>query len=119
MRVLAVIVAALFVSACADRRTVATVEKPSIPQSEAECDARGGNWTTLGIAYPGKPKVCDLKTTDAGNVCSDSSECQGSCRAPEHVAVGLEASGTCSAYASNFGNILVVEHGSVRSLTVE
>jgi hypothetical protein len=119
LRVLVLITVALLASACAGQRPVATVAKPSIPQSEAECGARGGNWTTLGLPYPGKPKVCDLKATDSGKVCSDSSECQGLCVAPDSVASGLKANGTCSAYLSNFGNVRVVEHGKVGLLNVE
>lgn len=110
---------ALAVSACADQKLVATVAKPSIPQTEVECAARGGNWAVLGLPYPGKPKICDLKTTDSGRVCSDSSECQGSCVAPEGVEGGLKTIGTCSAYMANFGNVRLVEHGKVELLNVE
>ena len=109
----------LLISACAGPRLAATVPKPAVPQTAAECGARGGNWTTLGISYPGKPKVCDLKTTDSGKACSDSSECQGSCVAPDSVVSGVNASGTCSAYVSNFGNVKLVEHGKVMLLNVE
>jgi hypothetical protein len=119
LRVLVWITFPLVISACAGPRLAATVPKPAIPQTATECGARGGNWTTLGIPYPGKPKVCDLKTTDSGKVCSDSSECQGSCLAPDRVASGVKASGTCSAYVSNFGNVKRVEHGKVVLLNVE
>jgi hypothetical protein len=113
LRVLVSIIVPLVVSACAGPRLAATVAKPAIPQTAAECSARGGNWTTLGLPYPGKPKVCDLKATDSGKVCSDSSECQGSCVAPDNIASGAKASGTCSAHVSNFGSIKIVEHGKV------
>ena len=119
LRVLVLIITPLLVSACAGPRLAITVSKPATPQTAAECSAHGGNWTTLGLSYPGKPKVRDLKTTDSGKVCSDSSECQGSCLAPERVVSGLHAIGTCSAYVSNFGNIRLVEHGKVESLNVE
>ena len=119
LRVLVLITVASLASACAGQRSVAPVAKPSIPRTEAECGARGGNWTTLGLPYPGKPKICDLKTTDSGKVCSDSSECQGSCVAPDSVASGLKATGTCSSYVSNFGNLKLVVHGKVVLLNVE
>jgi hypothetical protein len=119
LRALASIIVPLVVSACADPRLAATVSKPTIPQTAAECTARGGNWTTLGLPYPGKPKVCDLKATDSGKICSDSSECQGSCVAPDSVASGAKTSGTCSAYVSNFGSVKLVEHGKVVLLDVE
>ena len=119
LRVLALSIVPLVVGACASSRSVATVAKPSVPRTEAECVARGGTWTTLGIPYPGKPKVCDLKTTDSGKVCSDSSECEGLCVALDSIASGVKASGTCSAYVSNFGNVKLVEHGKVVLLNVE
>ena len=65
------------------------------------------------------PKVCDLKATDSGKVCSDSSECQGSCVTPDSIASDSKASGTCSAYVSDFGNVKLVEHGKVVLLNVE
>ena len=116
---LVLIVIPILVSACADQKLVATVAKPAVPQTAAECGAQGGNWTTLGLSYPAKPKVCDLKTTDSGKVCSDSSECQGSCIAPKGAARGIKAMGTCSAYVANFGNVGLVEHGKVEWLNVE
>lgn len=119
LRVVVLITISLFVSACAGQRLAATVAKAAVPQTAAECGARGGNWTTLGLSYPGKPKVCDLKTTDSGRVCSDSSECQGSCLAPDSVSSGLKAVGTCSAYVSNFGNVKLLKHGKVELLNVE
>ena len=119
LRVLVLIIVCLVVSACAGSRLAATVEKPAVPQTAAECAARGGNWTTLGVPYPGKPKVCDLKASDSGKVCSDSSDCQGLCVAPDSVASGAKANGTCSAYVSNFGNVKRVEHGKVVLLNVE
>jgi hypothetical protein len=119
LRVLVLITVSLVVSACAGPRLAAAVAKPAVPQTAAECAARGGNWTTLGIPCPGKPKVCDLKATDFGKICSDSSECQGSCVAPDSVANGAKSSGTCSPYVSNFGNVKRVEHGKVVVLNVE
>jgi len=119
LRVLALIVVALVVSACAAPRLAVAVTKPAIPQTAVECAVRGGNWTTLGLPYPGKPKVCDLKAADFGKVCSDSTECQGSCVARDNIAGGVKASGTCSAYVSNFGNVRLVEHGKVVLLHVE
>ena len=119
LRVLVSIIVPLVVSACAGTRSAATVAKPAIPQTAAECAARGGSWTTLGLPYPGKPRVCDLQATDSGKVCSDSSECQGSCLASDSAASGVKTTGTCSAYVSNFGNVKLVEHGKVVLLNVE
>jgi hypothetical protein len=92
---------------------------PPIPQTESECNARGGHWTTLGLPDADKPKTCDLKTSDSGKRCFDSSECEGSCIAPDHIQSGHTASGLCSEYVSNFGNLRLVEDGKVELLNVE
>ncbi len=108
----------LFLAGCS---TVAPrlVTKPAIPTSETACVARGGQWTTLGLSYPGKPKVCDLKASDAGAVCTDSDSCEGVCLAPEGVAVVARATGQCSAYLINRGNLTTVEKGRAQTLNVE
>ena len=95
------------------------VAKPVIPESEAECIAMGGSWTTLGLPMPDKPKTCDLKATDSGKSCTDSNECQGICIAPESAHAGSRATGQCSVYLSNFGNIRQVTGGVVEELNVE
>ena len=97
----------------------AEVQKPVIPKSVAECVRAGGDWTVLGLPYPNKPKMCDLHTTDKGKSCTDSKECQGICEPPEGAADGTSASGTCSEYVSNFGNVRRLKDGKVESLNVE
>jgi hypothetical protein len=97
----------------------AEVRKPVVPKSEAECLRAGGSWTVLGLPYPDKPKMCDLPATDKGKSCTDSKECQGICEPPESVAIGASASGACSAYVSNFGNVRHLKGGKVESLNVE
>jgi hypothetical protein len=95
------------------------VAKPVIPQTEAECIAKGGAWTTLGLPMPDKPKTCDLKATDSGKACADSNECQGICLAPESAQAGSRTKGQCSAYLSNFGNVRQVTGGIAEELNVE
>lgn len=107
------------VCGCAARTREAVMAKPAIPRTETECKTRGGNWTALGLPYDDKPRSCDLKTTDAGHTCSDSRECQGSCMAPEGMADGARATGTCSAHMANFGDVGLVEHGRVERFNAE
>lgn len=95
------------------------VHKPTIPVSEAACVARGGQWTTLGLPYPGKPRVCDLKASDAGASCVDSASCEGVCLAPEGVPAGTRTTGRCSAYRINTGPLSTVEKGCAQTLDVE
>jgi len=94
-------------------------DKPTIPTTESECVAKGGAWTILGLPYPDKPKVCDLKATDAGAACSDSKACEGVCLAAESTPVGTKATGRCSPYVRNFGNLLLIRNGVVEQFNVE
>jgi hypothetical protein len=71
----------------------------------------GGNWTHIGL--PGTPKRCDLKATDGGKLCTDSSQCQGECMAPAGASEASETKGTCSDYILNFGCARRVENGVV------
>jgi len=87
------------------------VVKPDIPQTEQECLARGGNWTHIGL--PGMPKRCDLKATDGGKKCTDSSQCEGECMAPEAAQEGDTIEGSCSEYILVFGCKRFVEDGRV------
>ena len=104
---------------CSRQPNSSAVAKPTIPTTEAECLARGGSWTTLGLPMPDKPKTCDLKATDSGKTCTDSSQCQGACLAPATAAAGAAATGSCSAYLANFGNVSLVTNGVVEQLNVE
>jgi hypothetical protein len=94
-------------------------DKPTIPTSELECKARSGDWITLGLPYPNKPKVCDLKATDARVKCDDSKDCEGVCMAEESAQIGSKASGQCSPYVLNFGNLRLIKSGVVELLNVE
>jgi hypothetical protein len=101
--------------ACATQPRVAV--KPSIPITEAACVTAGGDWTHIGL--PGMPKRCDLKAADAKMTCTDNSQCQGVCLAPESPAAGANANGECSPYVRNFGNLRIVTKGKVEELNVE
>lgn len=107
----------LFLAGCA--HSASPVAKPVIPQTEAKCIAEGGSWTTLGLPMPDKPKTCDIKATDSRKSCTDSNACQGICVAPKSSEPGSRATGKCSAYLSNFGNIRQVSGGTVEELNVE
>ncbi len=87
--------------------------KVKVPTTELECKARGGDWIVLGLSYPNKPKVCDLKTTDVGVKCADSKDCEGVCVAPETAKVGSKSTGQCSPYVLNFGTLLLINNGVV------
>ena len=94
----------------------ARVPKPSIPATEAGCKQLDGNWGPLGISGTLR---CDIKTSDSGKRCTDSRECQGSCLAPEGTEAGVSVFGACSAYVSNFGNVILVTDGKADPYNVE
>lgn len=59
---------------------------------QEQCRADGGFIRGVGIfGTPARVKPF----SDAGEVCSDKSECQGMCKAPEHAVVGSHSTGTC------------------------
>ena len=57
-----------------------------------QCRAEGG--AIRGVGMFGSP-ACVKPFEDAGKVCSDTSECQGLCKAPEASIVGSRSTGTC------------------------
>ena len=109
----------LVLAGCAHPAVRVPVAKPVIPQTESDCIAKGGSWTTLGLPMPDKPKTCDLKASDSGKFCTDSSECQGICMASESALVGSRTTGQCSVYLSNFGNVRQITKGVVEDLNIE
>lgn len=58
---------------------------------QARCEARGGNWARIPS---GGGFVCLQATRDAGDFCSDASDCQGHC---------LARSRTCTPVTPFFG----------------
>jgi hypothetical protein len=106
LRVLAIILGVLIVAACAH----APRQEP-MPKSAAECSARGGDWTSFVALYPRselstldkRRYICNMRTNDGGNICSDRAQCQGLCIAPATSVVGQTITGQCSV------NVLVPE----------
>ena len=59
---------------------------------QEKCSSEGG--TIRGVGMFGTP-ACVIPFPDAGKACSDKSECQGLCKAPDSALVGSSAIGTC------------------------
>jgi len=104
----------LVICACATRTESIPGVKLRVPTTPGECKAAGAQWTRLGFS-----ERCDVRTSDAGKMCTDSAQCQGTCQAAPEVAVGQLTSGSCSPYVSNFGRQLIVEHGRAVEYFVE
>jgi hypothetical protein len=89
--------------------------------SESACAAANGAWIPFADLHPGRALneanqrryVCNIRTADAGSVCSDNRQCEGVCAAPSNVRSGTEASGLCSAYVSMPEGTLTVIEGTV------
>ena len=59
---------------------------------QEQCKSEGG--AVRGVGMFGTA-ACVKPFPDAGNICSDKSECQGLCKAPESSIVGSQSTGTC------------------------
>lgn len=83
------------------------------PTSEQECVQQGGQWGPQGKAGL---VVCNLPTLDAGQVCTDVSQCEGTCLAGDDLAA---TAGQCSPYTLNFGCHAIIENGERMTLCVD
>jgi len=93
-----------------------------IPKDKATCEAQGGKWGRIG---PSPRESCNLPTSDAGKVCSDSSECEGGCvanlsradqdRITRDKAV-IETQGKCTPWRIVVGCMALVTDGKVRGI---
>lgn len=103
------------------------------PEKYEECLSKGGRWQVLGFSGPG----CNLPTTDAGQACKDSKECEGACFAyPDGImketepgllfpdldaieelnAQEEEIVGYCSEWKSNYSLLILVENGKIQAI---
>lgn len=93
-----------------------------IPKDKAACEAQGGKWGRIGLA----PRdACNLPTSDAGQICSDSSECEGACVADLSRAdydrvtknkVIIDSAGKCTPWRIVVGCLAVVTDGKVNGI---
>ena len=86
-----------------------TTSPITIPDNETDCLEMGGTWGPQGRA---QTDMCDLPTTDAGQACSDSSQCQGMCLASASV-------GTCSPRTINFGCFDIMMDGVQMGICID
>lgn len=68
-------------------------------QNREDCLSLRGKWAILGNPLPGTGvPECILPTSDAGEECTDSSQCESWCQAPEGSESGASVVGTCYAW---------------------
>ena len=76
-----------------------------------QCRAEGGS--VQGVGMFGTP-ACVKPFPDADKVCSDKSQCQGLCKAPDAAEVGIRSTGTCQKDTHDFyGCYNEVKQGAV------
>jgi len=106
------------------------------PEILADCLANGGRWEVLGFSGPG----CNLPTSDGGEACQDSEECESGCLGDpdlvmsedefgnlilnQELAEKLNAAnevnlGICSPWKGNFGCQMWVENGRYVAICVD
>lgn len=78
-------------------------------RNEVSCSASGGVWQKVGRA---QMFACVLPARDAGQACSDNSDCQVSCLVTgRDVKAGTAVTGQCAANTNQFGCKTRVRNG--------
>ena len=114
---------ALGLSACtknvqeAQLTNIPLAKKPLVPKTEVACTEAGQFWVQQGL--PGGSKSCAVKTTDAHKICTDATQCQGSCLVAASLPMGAKAIGSCSEWVGNFGCYKYIEGGRVQQICAD
>ncbi len=64
------------------------------PLTDLACATKRGQWDIIPKFNNGDP-ICNLRTKDAGKICTDSDQCESYCKAAPGSQIGQEAKGTC------------------------
>jgi len=99
-------------------------KKVVLPKNQKDCLIIGGIWKKLG---PDPFETCNIKATDRGTICTDSSECEGLCQAdmtPNQMKQGMKGKvrkgkGRCSVWRVELGCMGVVESGMMKVLCID
>ncbi len=103
MRSIAFAIVLTFLASCASSPERAKFR--AWPKTADECAARGGHMRDLAFFSQG----CVFPSKDSGKTCSDTSECEGRCEAPQDSLAGWKGTGKCSAMGgpASSGNIMI------------
>jgi hypothetical protein len=66
-------------------------------KTEEDCKKEDGIWRIWDDIPNAKPR-CNLPTSDEGKECTDSSQCQSHCEAPENTDSDINVMGHCYGY---------------------
>lgn len=98
--------------------------KEPLPKIKEDCLKKGGVWEKQG---PEPFETCDIRTQDAGRVCSDISQCEGTCMvklSDEEFRSGMKGkkwkqNGTCSPWRVTLGCFGMVKKGEVSVICID
>jgi len=98
--------------------------KTPLPKNEVDCLKVGGIWKKLG---PDPVASCNIKALDRGNLCSDSSQCEGTCLAnltKDELRGGMSGKqfkrhGQCSVWRVTLGCQGVVKNGIASIICID
>ncbi|MEK7518197.1 MAG: hypothetical protein AAB583_06670, partial [Patescibacteria group bacterium] len=78
-------------------------KRPLIPTNKISCEAKEGVWDRFGLVQEWR---CNLPTSDAGQQCSNSSQCESICVVDGTLPPGTETKGKCYAWTETLGTCL-------------
>lgn len=101
-------------------------KKVILPNNKDGCLKQGGVWRKWGVA---PVESCNRKTTDAGRLCFDNSECEGRCLVnlpKEKIQPFMlgkikinQKYGQCSDWVMNLGCLVMMEQGKAKAICVD
>ncbi len=100
-------------------------KKESLPKTKKECLRSGGVWKKQG---PEPVETCNIKARDRGNICDDSTQCEGLCQAnltrEEIRDEGMKGKqfkgiGQCSVWRVELGCFGVINKGVISVLCID
>ena len=101
-------------------------KKIKLPKNKEDCLKAGGSWKKLG---PDPFETCNIKATDRGNICHDSSECQGMCQVDltkEELSQGMRGKlfsdkkrGQCSVWVVELGCRGIMKEGKAQVICID
>ena len=101
-------------------------KKPSLPTKKDDCLKTGGIWKKQRSA---PFETCNRKAVDRGNLCRDSSECEGTCQvdlSKEELKKGMSGKlnfnkkyGQCSVWVVELGCFGIMEKGKAKIICID
>lgn len=101
-------------------------KKIKLPKTKEDCLMKGGVWKKLG---PDPFETCNIKATDRGNICHDSSECQGMCQVDltrDELSQGMRGKlftdkkrGACSVWVVELGCRGIMKDGKASVICID